>query len=336
MKYEVFIGVDVSKETLDFVVLVGEERLLFHLRVSNDKSGIQQFYKKLTKQLGSAKNRFLFCLEHTGIYCNPFLEFASQKAWAVWLEDAAKIKSYHSIEREKNDQIDALRIAGYAYAKRHKIKLWEAPREVISQLKGMIKLRERLVGSKQRLLNPLCEEKQFGNGKWIKDHQKLLQPVMDKIEKQIREVENKIQQLIEEDDPLKKLYEQLTSVKGVGRIVAINTLVVTNEFKAITNPKKMACHCGVAPFKKQSGKSIRGKSKVSHRANKSMKTLLNLAARSAIGSPGELRDYYLRKVGEGKNGMLVLNAVRNKIIHRMFACVKHQRKYENSYTHTLA
>lgn len=335
MQYSVFIGVDVSKETLDFVVLVEGEKQ-FHLCVSNDKSGVQQFYRKLTKQMGTDKNQFLFCLEHTGIYCNPFLEFASQKTLAVWLENAKKIKAYHGLEREKNDAIDAFRIAEYAYAKRHQTKLWEAPREVIGKLKNMIKLRERLINSKKRLLDPLREEKQFGDQEWAKEHKKLLQPVIDKSEKQIKEVEDKIKQLIEEDDHLKKLYNQVTSVKGVGMVVAINTLVVTNEFKSITDPKKMACHCGVAPFKKESGKSVKGRAKVSHQANKPMKTLLNLAARAAVSSKGELREYYLRKVEEGKNKMSVLNAVRNKIILRIFACVRDNRKYENIYIHTLA
>ena len=61
-----------------------------------------------------------------------------------------------------------------------------------------------------------------------------------------------------------------------------------------------------------------------------------MAAMSTIASKGELRDYSLRKVKEGKNKMAVLNAVRNKIIHRMFACVRDERKYEKIYTHSLA
>lgn len=336
MQYSVFIGLDVSKETVDFVVLESEEKR-FHMQVNNDKEGFSSFYKRLLKETKAARENLLFCLEHTGIYCNPFLEFAAKEGLTVWLEDASKIKAYHGLERDKNDAIDALRIAEYAFSKRHKVKSWEAPREVISKLKSMIRLRDRLVTSKQRLMTPLKEEKQFGSKKWAKEHENLLKPVAEEIEKKIKEVERSIKQLIEEDDHLKALYEQVSSVKGVGLIVAVNTIVVTNEFKQITDPKKMACHCGVAPFQKNSGKSVRGRSKVSHRANKSMKTLFNLAARSAVGSQGELRDFYQRKVvEEGKNKMSALNAVRNKIILRIFACVRDGRKYENTYTHALA
>ncbi len=334
MNYNVFIGIDVSKEKLDFQAFE-QGQANFYFCSSNDKDGIQKFYRELTKLKGKDQSRFLFCMEHTGIYNNPFLEFASRKSLSVWIEDPKKIKAFHGLERAKNDAIDALRIAQYAHAKRHQIKLWGPPREVISNLKKMIKLRERLVNTKKRLLDPLREEKQLNDRKWALEHEKLLRPVIEKVERQIKEVEDRIKKLIEGDDHLKKLYDQVTSVKGVGMIVAINTLVVTNEFKSISDPKKMACHCGVAPFKKESGKSIKGRAKVSHQANKSMKTLLNLAARAAVSTKGELHEYYHRKVKEGKNKMSVLNAVRNKIIHRIFACVRDNRKFENNYQHML-
>lgn len=266
---------------------------------------------------------------------NPFLEFAASKGLTVWLEDAKKINAYHGLERGKNNAIDAYRIAEYGYAKKHKLKRWEAPRAVISELKAMIKLRERLMMTKKRLTDPLNEDKKF-NKQWSREHKKLVQPIVEKTEKQIKEIEVKIKKLIKEDEHPNKVYSLVSSVKGVSLIVGVNTIVATDEFKKITDPKKMACHCGVAPFKKESGKSVRGRAKVSHQANKSMKTLYNLAARSAVSSQGEMRDFYLRKIAEGKNKMSVMNAVGNKIIHRIFACVRDERKYENIYTHALA
>ncbi len=335
MNYQIFIGVDVSKETLDLVVLA-EGVKHFHQQVSNDLQGIKTFCQRLKQEVKVKPADCLFCLEHTGIYCNPLLNFAASKQLAVWLEDARKINAFHGLTREKNDAADALKIAQYAYAKRDQIKHWQPPRAVIRQLKALIKLRERLLASRKRLQDPMREEEQFADPAWVKEHQKMLRPVLTQIDKQLKAVEQKIHQLIGQDDHLKKLYTLITSVKGVGPIVAINTLVVTNEFKAITDPKKMACHCGVAPFQQQSGKSVRGRAKVSHQANKPMKVLLHLAARAAVAREGELQNYYLRKVAEGKNKMAVLNAVRNKIIHRMFACVRDEREYENIYAHPLA
>ena len=335
MDYQIFIGVDVSKDTLDFVPTKTGDKL-FHLQVSNDPKGIEYFYRRLKKEVKLPLATWLFCFEHTGIYCNPLLEFLEDKACSVWLESADKIKAYHALERGKDDALDAHRISDYAYNKKDKIRLWSPPREVIRQLKSLLKLRERLLTSKKRLTNPLKEEKRFGNKAWSKEHEKLLKPVTVQIEKQIAQTDQKIHQLIDQDDDLKKLYGLMTSVSGVGRIIAANTLVVTNEFKQISDPKKMACHCGVAPFRYDSGKSVRSKARVSHRANKSMKRLFHMAALSVITSDGELKDYYQRKVDTGKNKMAVLNAVRNKIIHRIFACVRDNRKYEKIYSHALA
>jgi transposase len=334
MDFKVFIGVDVSKDTLDFVPTL-EGKALFHEQTKNDNKGINQFYKRLSKTVDARPDQWLFIMEYTGVYCNPMLEFAIRKELPVWMESAAKIKVYHALERGKNDALDALRIAEYAFAKKDKIKLWKAPRKIMIRLKFLIKLRERLITSKKRLMDPLREDKQFCDKGWVREHEKFLKPIMAKIEKQIKGVEQEIQHLINEDENLKKLYGLISSVSGVGQIVTINTLVVTNEFKQITDPRQMACNCGVVPFKYDSGTSVRSKARVSHRANKSMKVLFHLAAMSAISTKGELQDYYQRKVDEGKNKMAVINAVRNKIIHRIFACVRDQRKYEKNYTHSL-
>jgi len=70
-------------------------------------------------------------------------------------------------------------------------------------------------------------------------------------------------------------------------------------------------------------------------ANKKIKTLLHLAAISAIRVKGDIQDYYLRKVAEGKHKMSVLNAVRNKIILRIFACVTQGRMFEKKINFCL-
>ncbi|WP_139361756.1 transposase, partial [Spirosoma sp. 209] len=100
--------------------------------------------------------------------------------------------------------------------------------------------------------------------------------------------------------------------------------------------KQFACYAGVAPFPYQSGSSIRGKTRVSPMADKHMKTLLHLSAMTAIRAKGELRDYYQRKVGEGKNKMAVLNAVRNKLIGRAYAVVSKNQEYDKTYAYSLA
>ncbi len=87
---------------------------------------------------------------------------------------------------------------------------------------------------------------------------------------------------------------------------------------------------------KKSGTSIGFKPGVSLYANKKLKKLLQLCALSAIKSDKEMRAYFERKVAEGKNKMCVINAIRNKLIHRVFAVIRDDRPYEENYVRKCA
>ncbi len=147
------------------------------------------------------------------------------------------------------------------------------------------------------------------------------------MDKDLEKVNKEIDQAIRDDDQLRHLFTPVTSVKGIGRVSAIQMMVTTNEFKSITEAKKFACFAGIAPFEYTSGTSVVGKAHVSNMADKSVKCALHMAALAAVRESGELQDYFLRKVEEGKNKMAVINAVRNKLIHRVFACVRDNRLY---------
>ena len=142
----------------------------------------------------------------------------------------------------------------------------------------------------------------------------------------MEKVNKQIDKTIQEDTYLSQLFEIITSVQSVGVQTAAQIIIKTNEFKNINDPKKFACYSGVAPFSKES-RLFKGKAKVSHMANKKMKTLLHMCALVAIGYNTDLKAYYQRKTEEGKNKMSVINAVRNKLVHRIFTCVNENRKY---------
>ena len=117
---------NVSKETLDFA-LIDNNVVQFHLQVTNDKQGIEQFIKqaKKLKKTFSFENS-LFCMEHTGIYNNPLLNYLPQKHADIWLEQATQIKASMGVSREKNDKVDSQKIGLYAYKNREDVKLWTA------------------------------------------------------------------------------------------------------------------------------------------------------------------------------------------------------------------
>ena len=333
MHYSFFIGIDISKKTLDFAVRDRKE-LLFHLRVDNSLTGLKQFQKEC---LAREINLFqcLICCEHTGVYSQNILALATENDFSLWLESSLRIKRSLGLQRGKSDKINAIRISEYAFRYADQATVWQPERQTISKLRQLVALRKRLLNAKNTLRVPLDEVATFQDKKLQKEMEKLNKKPIEALEKQIIEVEKKIKGLIKEDDALKHLFDLAISVDGVGEVVFCEMVIATNEFKLFSCPRKFACYSGVAPFEHSSGTSIRGGTRVSHLANKQMKKLLHMAALSVVSGKGEMADYYHRKVEQGKNKMLVINAVRNKIIHRVFACIRDDRKYEKNYTAAL-
>ena len=334
MKYSFFIGVDVSKATLDFC-LVSEGKNMFHLRASNDQKGIKEFLKQCMQFSGFDVEKAVFCMEHTGIYNNPLLEFLSNSNIAAWLESSLHIKHSSGLRRGKDDKLDAEHIARYAFRNRDQVKLWKPSRQVIKQLKSLTALRTRLIIAKKNLKTALHEGKGFLDKSIQKEIKKCCDSSLKALEKDLKKADSKLDEVIKSDEELNRLFSIITSVEGIGPVTAREIIMTTNEFKTFTNPKKYACYAGVVPFPYRSGSSIRGRNKVSHVANKSVKTLLHMSALSAIRNCQEMKKYYERKIQEGKHVMSVLNAVRNKLILRIFAVVKKNQKYDKNYVHSL-
>lgn len=334
MDIRYYIGVDVSKATLDWAVFNGQA-LVLQTQGANSPVGIKAVLKLLKALPDFEPRTSVCCLEHTGIYNAPILEQLDRLDYPLWLESSLQIKRAGGLQRGKTDAIDAVRIAEYAFRFRDRMRLWQPPRPVIKELALLSTLRQRLSGIRQQLQVPLNELKGFASAKLQTQLAKHCQASLKAINADLAKVNRQIQTLIEGDSHLKELFGWVTSVPGVGPATATEVILATDEFKAITDPKKLACHAGVAPFEHRSGSSVRGKPRVNQHARKRLKSLFHLAAMATIRAKGELRTYYERKVAEGKNKMLVLNAVRNKLIHRIYAVVKRKQNYDFSFVPSL-
>jgi transposase len=333
MKWKYFIGMDVSKATLDVAVVV-EREVVYQQQISNTLTALKQLLKTLKKEvMGFELCQAVFCMEHTGIYNYHALRFLHQIGGQVSLQSAVHIKWSLGLQRGKNDRVDALRIARYAYKSREELKLWKPKREVVEKLSRLTTLRERLIHAKNQLEVAYRETAEFDKsaGAMLKS---LSNASVKAILRDIEKTEKAIDELIMQDEELKRLFKIITSVQGVGKVTAAAMIVTTNEFKDISEAKQYACYAGVAPFEHSSG-SIKGKSRVSDKANKQVKSLLHMAALCAITYNDDLKQYYERKLQEKNNKMLIINAVRNKLIHRIFACVKQNRLYQKNYQPTL-
>ena len=323
MKKNDALGIDVSKLTLDvYVKLSGS-----YAKFSNDKKGFKELLKWAALHVKSSLNETLICFETTGFYSLSLASFLSDSQFDYVMEDPLQIKRSMGLVRGKDDKVDAQRIANYAYLRRNQLKNSILPSKSLLRMQRLLSLRERLVSDKAGYVTSLKEYKRILVQKEELELFQVFKSLINKLERQIVKIETSIKELIEEEEEMKSKYALITSVKGIGFVVGAHILVTTHCFTKFTDSRKYACYCGTAPFPYQSGSSLNGRSRVNHMANKRMKSLFNLAARSAILCDPELKGYYRKRLESGKNGMSTINIIRNKLIYRVFAVVKRGTPY---------
>lgn len=222
-----FIGIDISKATLDWAIVVAN-KLLFHYQSSNDQKGINCFMKHLQQQCPQATLlNSLYCLEHTGIYNNQLHNFFQQKQGNLWLEHPIHIKESLGMICGKNEKVDAQRIALYAYKNRGEVRLWVPKRDVIQKLDRLTATRSRLVKVRKMLQSPLTDSNGFISKKDHTAQKKTCQKTLDALTHEIKQVQAEITATIEHDPYLKELYGCVQSVKGIGPAIAAELLIVT-------------------------------------------------------------------------------------------------------------
>jgi transposase len=159
-EYKYFFGVDISKKTID--VTLSKDLQLIHRQFDNDSSGMEELMYWL-KELNLNVDDVLFCMEATGLYCFPLTQFLASNAIDIWIEHAARIKKANALDRGKNDKIDSMRIAMYAAKNLDRLRLWRPAGNTLEKIRHLASLRERLVETKKRLINPIKEFEDVGN-----------------------------------------------------------------------------------------------------------------------------------------------------------------------------
>ncbi len=326
MKIKQTIGIDISKLTFDVRIYSNQCYRVF----DNTPKGFKELLKWTVKNNPISKENTLFILEYTGIYSEEISLFFTKNNISFSLISGLEIKKSLGIARGKDDKVDATKIALYGYRLRDEITPSKLPSIAISKMKRLLTLRERLVKQRAGHKSILKEQKRI----YLRKENKLLFGIQEKaikfLTKQIKNIELEMKQIIKENQKLNQQYKLVVSVKGIGDQTALFMIVTTNGFTKFKTWRKYASYCGIAPFPNTSGTSIRGRTKVSHLANKKLKSLFDLCAKSAIQNNPEMKIYYHKRVKKGKNKMSTINIIRCKLMARAFAAVNRQTPYVNT------
>lgn len=336
MEFQFIVGVDMSKEWFDFCLLDRRFNSLSQGRVENTKQAILQFIAQILAQLGqSGMDKVVLCMEHTGVYVKHLAKTWMQQGGRLSLVHARKVSQQMAGQAgwvEKTDQLDAQRLAHYGIRFSDQLELWQAKGITLERLQAYQRQRERIIKVIKLLEAPLKESRVFDEDEVYQDLLKNQAQSIKVLKEDLKSLERNLNRLIEQDEQLAPLFKLVCSVEGIGPVTARELLIATQCFTRFESNqgKAFARYAGVIPLKRQSGKRLRKKERIPSQANKTIKSLLTMGATALIGTQSELGHYYRRKLQEGKDHLCVINAIRNKIILRVFAVVRNQVMYQKN------
>ena len=328
MNFIRFIGIDVSKKTLDAsIFLSGEVINKFpHIQVRNDKQGFKDLLR-WTKEQGVEQKDALFGLEFTGYYSDELEKFLTKKQICYTMLPTTVVKHYQRGTHDKNDKTDSAKIADclFRFNGTECIKLRVLPSKAMQQLKALKSERKFLVQHRVA-----CENRQ--QVAKSKSEEKHLQKLIDLYKTEIELVEQQIADVIVQDEEIYASYRLLNSIPGIGFVNAVNTIANTQNFTAFETARQYAKYVGVAPSEHSSGTSVQWRRRPSPHADLQAKADLSMAALHAIELSREMRQLYERKLGNKPKDKdmqkKALNVVKFKLIREMFSVTKQARNFE--------
>lgn len=305
--YKTFIGIDVSKESLEVCVVLENETEKEHCEIANTKRAIVSLARYIAKY-----DTPLVVLEATGNYDAETVEVFHEREIATavvnprWIRDFAR-----SMGRlAKTDSIDAHTIA--LYGKRMEPKPTKPQSPLHKRLKALSARRRQLIALKTM---------ENGHGEHVRDRS--VGQSVERIEKlllaEIKEIDSEIQRLFDDDEDLKRKMEVMTSVPGVGKVTAAAVLSECPEIGECTK-KQIASLAGLAPVNRDSGK-WRGRRMIGG-GRQYLRKALYMSAVVASRHHPILSCHYQRLIESGKPFKVAVTAVMRRLLVILNALIK--------------
>jgi transposase len=313
-------GIDLSMEKFDvnFVDQNGNEK---NKTVNNGVKAISKFLEDIPS--GS-----ILCAENTGVYGDLLLCLSNQMGVSISFIPGYNIKHSLGLRKGKTDKVDAMRIREYGERFYDKLVPTMYEDETVKELQELYTLRVQLIKTRKALLTSETGRKhQPMRSIYAHTH---VHSVLGNLDTEIESIDAEIKKIIISNQEMKENYELATSIKGIGPVITTDLIIKTGNFKVIDTARKAASYAGVCPFPNSSGKMV-GKAKTSPFADKKLKSLLYMGAKSAVKHNKEYRLYYQKKKLEGKPHYLIMNNVSNKMLRTIYSIIKNKLPYNEGF-----
>lgn len=315
---EYIAGLDVAKLKVDVCLRLPSGKWRSKV-VANSQAGFHELVAWLGKH-GASHARV--CMEATGSYWESLAEHLSDAGYGVSVVNPAQIKAYGAAlgVRSKTDAADARLIAEFCAAKPP--PLWQAPPPAVRVLKALVARRDALVELRTQEINRLQVAHESVRPS--------IQSVLDHLQEQIKVIEQRIRQHIDDDPTLKSQRELLDSVPGLGDATIPVLLGHFGGPARFDSARQAVAFAGLDVRHHESGSSVRGRPRLSKRGNSRLRKAMYMPALVSMRLTPWGKAFASRLTQAGKPKMVILGALMRKLIEMAFAILRSGKPFDAS------
>ena len=312
------VGIDMSKKKFDVALL--RDNKLKHKVFSNTKSGHESLLTWLHKNKVPAAH---LCMESTNIYGEALAEHLFDQGYTVSIVNPARIKGFAQSElsRTKTDKADASLIARFCLAMAP--VAWTPDPQEIRELKALVRRLESLMEMRQQEVNRLHVAQDIVVSP-LEEH-------IDYLDQEIKTTQQHIQEHIDHHPDLKAKKALLQSIPGIGEATIAVVLSEFANIEKFRNAKCLAAFIGVAPRERQSGSSVRGRTRMSKTGRSQLRKAFFMPALVALRYNPILIQLKQRLTNAGKSKMTIVGAAMRKLVHLIYGVLKSGVPFDADY-----
>lgn len=311
------LGVDIAKDKFDCCLLLGEQK--FSHQFNNTVRGFKELMRWTLKN-GAPPLELSVCMEATGLYGEKLLRWLFEHGVQVSKVNPARIKFYAKsrLARNKTDRLDAFIIAQFCRS--------EAPRawkplppeqETLRGLTRLLSARKEQLGRERRRAAMLPE--------FLRPH---LRGMLRSFQRQIDQVQEQIDALIQSTPEFKRKKELLCSIPSVGSVTAQTVLAELPP--EIENARAAAAYAGLTPERDDSGEKT-GRGRMSKTGNAHLRQAFYMPAVSGRRSNHRLKECAQRLEKNGKPKMVIIGACMHLLMRLCFGVILGGKPFQKNW-----
>jgi transposase len=318
-----FLGIDVSKNTLDAALLQElQEGKPRHKVFANTPAGHGQLLAWLQAQ-GAPRGHA--CLEATGTWADAIALALHEAGHKVSVVNPALIRAFgqSQLKRTKTDKADAHLIA--RFCQMHQPPAWTPPAPEMRELQALVRRLESL--EEMRLM----EENRLQSGVTCAVVQASLEEHIGYLQEQIEKTRRQITDHIDQNPELKHQAELLDSIPGIGAATAALLLAELGDITQFRTARQVAAFAGLVPRIRESGSSVQSKPRLSKVGSSRLRKALYFPALTALRFNPLIKAFGLRLSAAGKSKMLILGAAMRKLLHIAYGVLKSKQPFNPDF-----